>query len=234
MSNNAYIVMCPLVAAPCPPWIDSQHGYMTIAEQTVVVYESADERDPNRGQNRERRNFNPRSHRYMHGSSGRGSYATNAVQYHSATHDHDYSRRGSYSHSDVQSQNAPHVQGNRGTQVVNASTNRVSVEPQVSHTTQRRCTMHVDADEDDIIVLPPTNNFIVEYKCSMTLGKACIELHIPQPIYKERPTMTIDGIVYHSFRATLRSPLIGNPNYCIGAYAPSEDLARENVARKLL
>ncbi|KAJ1378120.1 hypothetical protein SESBI_48170 [Sesbania bispinosa] len=46
--------------------------------------------------------------------------------------------------------------------------------------------------------------------------------------------MTIDGIVYHSFRATLRSPLIGNPNYCLGAYAPSEDLARENVARKLL
>ncbi|KAJ1386788.1 hypothetical protein SESBI_40531 [Sesbania bispinosa] len=55
-----------------------------------------------------------------------------------------------------------------------------------------------------------------------------------QPIYKARPTMVIEGVTYYAFRASLRSPLIGQPHSCVGAYAPDEDLAREDVARKLL
>ncbi|KAJ1378919.1 hypothetical protein SESBI_47363 [Sesbania bispinosa] len=75
---------------------------------------------------------------------------------------------------------------------------------------------------------------MVEYKCTMTLGKTCIELKIPQPLYKARSTLNIEGSDYSAFRATLRSPLIGHPQYCVGSYAPDEDFAREDVARKLL
>ncbi|KAJ1423165.1 hypothetical protein SESBI_12608 [Sesbania bispinosa] len=91
-----------------------------------------------------------------------------------------------------------------------------------------------ERNDEDIIVLAPTENFLVEYKCTMTLEKACIELNIPQPMYKARPSMNLGGSLHYAYRATLRSPLIGDPHYCVGAYAPIEDLAQEDVARKLL
>ncbi|KAJ1376799.1 hypothetical protein SESBI_49567 [Sesbania bispinosa] len=88
--------------------------------------------------------------------------------------------------------------------------------------------------DNDIIFLGPPNNMILEYKCSMSLGQVCMLLKIGQPIYRSRPVMKIEGVDYYAFRASLIGKLHGIHHSAVGAYAPSEDLAREDSARKLL
>ncbi|KAJ1380125.1 hypothetical protein SESBI_46304 [Sesbania bispinosa] len=97
---------------------------------------------------------------------------------------------------------------------------------------------HFRAERDDSHpvskVEEPCKKFLVEYKCSMTLAKACLEFNICQPMYTLCPTIQQDGKDFFAFRATIRTFVIGHPLHCIGSYYPSEDLAREDVARKLL
>ncbi|KAJ1377359.1 hypothetical protein SESBI_48982, partial [Sesbania bispinosa] len=88
--------------------------------------------------------------------------------------------------------------------------------------------------DNDIIFLGPPKNMILEYKCSMSLGQVCMALKIGQPIYRSQPIMNIEGVGYYPFRASLIGKLHGIHHSAVGAYAPSEDLAREDAARKLL
>ncbi|KAJ1388038.1 hypothetical protein SESBI_39499 [Sesbania bispinosa] len=88
--------------------------------------------------------------------------------------------------------------------------------------------------DNDIIFLGPPKNIILEYKCSVSLGQVCMSLKIGQPIYRSRPIMNLEGVPYNAFRASLISKLHGIHHSAVGAYAPSEDLAREDAARKLL
>ncbi|KAJ1376868.1 hypothetical protein SESBI_49487 [Sesbania bispinosa] len=60
------------------------------------------------------------------------------------------------------------------------------------------------ADDNDNAhkVEQQSNKFVVEYKCSRTLAKACLELNLHQPMYMTCPTFDQDGKEYHVFRAS--------------------------------
>ena len=66
------------------------------------------------------------------------------------------------------------------------------------------------------------------------LQQACNVLGVGNPTYTQQDVMLHNGQAYYRFYASLNTDLIGHPPVSMGRYAPTENMAREDVALLLL